>query len=83
MIRLTRPNACSAVENTSNLLMVVYLYTIVPCLHVCFFLNLLCLLYPPSERSEVARYHVILFSFRPSVRLCALMYLDANISKMV
>ena len=25
------------------------------------------LLYPPTERSELARYHVILFSFRPSV----------------
>ena len=39
------------------------------------------IIYPPSERSELARYHVILFpSFRPSVRT---QYLDANISKTV
>jgi len=41
-------------------------------------------LYPPSERSELARYHVMLFSvrpsFRPSVRT---QYLDANMSKTV
>ena len=35
-------------------------------------LHTIDLLYPPSERSELARYHVILFSFRPSVRLCTL-----------
>jgi len=42
-------------------------------------------LYPPGERSELARYHVLLFSsFRPpvlpSVRT---QYLDANMSKTV
>jgi len=38
------------------------------------------LLYLPSERSGLARHHVILFSARPSVRT---QYLDANILKMV
>jgi len=46
------------------------------------------LLYPPSERSELARYHVMLFSFRLSVHpsICPSVhnqYLDANISKTV
>jgi len=42
------------------------------------------LLYPPSERSELARYHVMLFSFRPSIRPSVnTQYLDANISKTV
>ena len=31
-----------------------------------------CLLYPPSEWSELARYHMMLFSFRTSFRLWAL-----------
>jgi len=51
---------------------------------IAAFIIALLSLYPPSERSELARYHVILFSFRPSDRPSVhTQYLDANISKTV